>query len=69
MCESDPPLPEPMCVQVCRVDALTYTEWEEEVPEEVKRSEIEIGLESLMDNHGLDKVMERVAQISRTVKR
>jgi benzoyl-CoA reductase subunit BamC len=69
MCESDPPLPEPMCVQVCRVDALTYVEWEEEVPEEVKRSEIEIGLESLMDNHGLDKVLERVAQISRTVKR
>ncbi len=26
MCENDPPLKEPLCVQVCRVDALTYEE-------------------------------------------
>src|SRR3990170_4993962 len=28
MCEDDPPQTEPLCVQVCRVDALTYEETE-----------------------------------------
>ena len=34
MCEDDPPLPEPMCVQVCPHDALIYEEREEEDGEE-----------------------------------
>ena len=66
MCESDPPLSEPMCVQVCGTDALTYVEREEAVEEEAerKREELEAGLESLADRHGLRKVMEAVARIS-----
>ncbi len=70
MCESVPPLPEPMCVQVCRVDALTYVEWEEEVTEEeVNWDEVGIGLESLINKHGISKVVDRVAQMSKTLKR
>jgi len=63
MCEDDPPLEEPMCVQVCRCDALTYEEREEEGVEEVRPDELEIGLESLAGKYGLRTVMERVARM------
>src|SRR6185369_11926132 len=36
MCEDVPALSVPMCVQVCRVGALTYEEREEEREEETK---------------------------------
>jgi len=66
MCESDPPLEEPMCVQWCLTDALTYEEREEEVDEEEEApEEIETGLESLADKFGLDKVMEVVDRMSK----
>jgi len=64
MCESEPPLEEPVCVQVCLVDALTYEEREEEVEEEVKVDELEMGLEALIDKYGLDKVSDTLARIS-----
>jgi len=70
MCADDPTLPEPMCVQVCRCDALTYFEWEEKIkPEDAKRDDIEVGLESLMSRYGIDKVVDMAAQISKTMKR
>jgi benzoyl-CoA reductase subunit BamC len=66
MCESDPPLPEPMCVQWCIADALTYEEREEEVEEEeTAREEIETGLESLANKYGLEKIVDTVARMSR----
>ena len=68
MCEDDPPVEVPMCVQVCRVGALTYEEYEEEVPEEkeeIKREKIEVGLESLVDEYGWQKVMETAARLAR----
>lgn len=66
MCESEPELPEPMCVKWCIVDALTYEEREEEMEEEeVVLEEIEIGLEALANRHGLDKVIDTVARMSR----
>jgi len=66
MCEDDPPQKEPLCVQVCRHDALTYEESEEEVvEEEVKRGEMEMGLESLVDKYGMQKVMDTVARMSK----
>ncbi len=68
MCESDPPLEEPKCVEVCLVDALTYEEREEEVEEEVQLNEMEIGLESLVDKYGLDKIMEAVARLAASEK-
>jgi len=69
MCESDPPLAEPMCVQWCLADALTYEEKEEEVEEEEeKREEMEIGLESLANKYGLQKIMDTIARMSMSKK-
>ena len=69
MCEDDPPLSEPLCVQVCGPDALTYVEREEEVTEEeVKRDEMEIGLKSLANKYGLQKLMDTVALMSMSKK-
>jgi len=68
MCESDPPLEEPMCVKWCLTDALTYEEREEEAEEEEKRGEMEIGLESLANKHGLQKLMETIARMSMSKK-
>lgn len=67
MCESDPALPEPMCVKWCLADALTYVEREEDAPAEEKETqeEIEIGLESLADRHGWQKIMDTVARMSK----
>ena len=69
MCEDDPPLSEPMCVQVCPHDALVYIETEEEGEEEEQREEMEIGLEALAKKYGLQKVMDAVARMSMSKKR
>jgi benzoyl-CoA reductase subunit BamC len=65
MCESDPTLEKPLCVQWCLVEALTYEVREEEVEEEVKQDDVERGLAALVDKHGLQKVMETVDRISK----
>ena len=49
----------------CLNDALIYEEREEEVEEEEKREELEIGLESLANKYGLEKIMDIVARMSR----
>ena len=41
----EPPLDEPLCVQVCACDALVYAEREEEVTNEETLEEIEVGLQ------------------------
>ena len=64
MCEDDPPQEEPLCVKWCINDALTYEEREEEVEEEVKLDEMELGLESLIDKHGIQKVRDAIARMS-----
>jgi benzoyl-CoA reductase subunit BamC len=68
MCESDPPLEEPMCVQWCLADALTFEEKEMEAEEEEKREEMEIGLESLANKYGFQKIMETIARMSLSKK-
>ncbi len=68
MCESVPALEEPMCVQVCGTDALTYVEREverEEKPQQ-KRGEIEGGLESLVNQYGMEAVIESLKQMSKS---
>lgn len=67
MCESVPPLDEPMCVQVCEADALTYVEREVEREEkpQVTRGEVEVGLEFLVQQHGIEAVMERLSEMSK----
>jgi len=64
MCEDDPPQEEPLCVQWCLNNALTYEEREEEAEEEVKLEDMEIGLESIVDKYGLQKVIDAIARIS-----
>jgi benzoyl-CoA reductase subunit BamC len=65
MCEDeDDPQEKPLCVQWCLNDALIYEEREEEVEEEVKQEDVEIGLESMIDKYGLEKVMDTVARLS-----
>ena len=70
MCESDPPLEQPMCVQWCLADALTYEEREEEVEEEEEenREEVEIGLESLANKYGWQKIKEIITRMSMSKK-
>lgn len=66
MCEDDPTITEPICVQVCRCGALSYAEWEEEVAETPeRRTEMEIGLESLINRFGEDKVAVAFEQLSK----
>ena len=61
-CESEPPLEEPMCVQWCITDALTYEEREEEVEEETEFERLERALDVLIEEHGLDAVAEALAR-------
>jgi benzoyl-CoA reductase subunit BamC len=65
MCEDDPPQEKPLCVQWCLNDALTYEEREEEVEEEVKLEDVEIGLGSMVDKYGLQKVLDTVARMAK----
>jgi benzoyl-CoA reductase subunit BamC len=64
MCESDPTLEKPLCVQWCITDALTYEAREEEAEEEARPEDVEIGLEALVEKYGLEKVAETVARLS-----
>jgi len=68
MCESDPPLEKPMCVQWCLNEALIYEEREEEVDEEVSQEELEVGLESLANKYGFNNIMDVVARMSESKK-
>ncbi|MGI5875537.1 MAG: (4Fe-4S)-binding protein [Dethiobacteria bacterium] len=65
MCESVGLAPgeEPMCVQVCSVDALVYEEREEEAVEETPLGEVERGLKALVDKYGLEKVANNVSRM------
>ncbi len=68
MCENEPPLEKPMCVQACEPGCLTYREREEEGEKEEKKEvqgQMEIGLESLVNKHGLKKVKEAFARMSK----
>jgi len=65
MCEGEE---EPLCVQWCLADALTYEEREEEGDEEETREEMEMGLEALAKEHGLQKIMDAVARMSMSKK-
>ena len=64
MCESDPPLAEPMCVQWCFNDVLTYEEREEEVDEEIRAGDAEVGVETLVDKYGLERVIDILVRMS-----
>jgi benzoyl-CoA reductase subunit BamC len=68
MCESDPPLEQPMCVDACTFDALTYEEREVEVEkkeEEVKREEMQLAYEVLVKKYGKKKVLDTFTRLSK----
>jgi benzoyl-CoA reductase subunit BamC len=66
MCEGEE---EPLCVKWCLVDALTYEEREAVIEAaSAGPGEIETGLEALVNKHGLEKVMDMVAQLSKAKK-
>jgi len=70
MCESDPPLEKPMCVQWCLNDALIYEEREEEVVEEEPGpAELEIGLEALINKHGMQRLLDAMEHLSHKAAR
>lgn len=64
MCESDPTLEEPMCVQWCLADALVFEERAEEVEEEEKAEDVDIGLEALANKFGWENIVDAVARMS-----
>ena len=67
MCEDEPPLAKPKCVEWCINDALIYEEREEEVEEpEASAPDIEIGIGALIDKHGLQQVLDAVARMSKS---
>jgi benzoyl-CoA reductase subunit BamC len=65
MCESDPSLSEPMCVQWCLADALVYEEREEEAEVVEEPEEIEIGLEAMAHKFGWQKILDAAARMSK----
>jgi len=66
MCEGEE---KPLCVTWCLSDVLTYEEREVEVEEEeVKPEQLDIGLESLADKYGVQKVLDAVARMSKQDK-
>jgi benzoyl-CoA reductase subunit BamC len=65
MCEDDPQQEKPLCVQWCLNEALTNEEREEEVEEEVKPEDIEIGLKAMIDKYGREKVIDTMARMSK----
>lgn len=64
MCEDDPPREKPMCVEWCLNEVLTYEEREEEVEESVEMQDVEIGLTSMIDKYGMDKIADAIARMS-----
>ncbi len=69
MCEDDPAQKEPLCVQWCLAEALTYEEIEEEVEEEEgKPGDVETGLESLVNKYGWQKLADTYARKSTSKK-
>jgi benzoyl-CoA reductase subunit BamC len=65
MCEGED---EPLCVKWCITDALVLEVREEEVEVVEEQEELDIGLASLIEKHGKQKVMAAVARMSSSSK-
>ncbi len=61
MCEGED---EPQCVKWCITDALVLEEREIEVEVGDEPEELDVGLASLIEKHGLQKLMDAVARMS-----
>jgi benzoyl-CoA reductase subunit BamC len=65
MCEGED---EPLCIKWCVNDALILEEREEEVEAVEEREELELGLSSLANKHGLQQIIDTVARMSNAKK-
>ena len=67
MCEDEPPLAEPLCVTVCQPGCLTYEvrQLETAVNEPEEREVMARGLESLLNQHGIEAVIENLKRLSK----
>ena len=65
MCESDPTIKEPLCVQWCLADALTYEEREEEAAHAITPEQVDEGLVALANKHGWDKIIDAVDRLKK----
>ena len=67
MCEDDPELEKPMCVQMCLNDVLIYEEREEEVEESINQDDLETGVEALINKYGLQNIIDTVNRKSQRI--
>jgi len=66
MCESDPTLAEPLCVQWCLADALVYEEVEvDERAAQETVEELDAGLQALAHRHGWSKVLDAAQRMKK----
>ncbi len=69
MCESDPTLDEPMCVQWCLAEALVYEEREEVIEDGEEEAaevyDVDSGIEALAVKHGWDKIIDAVERLAK----
>ncbi|TSA12050.1 MAG: (4Fe-4S)-binding protein [Betaproteobacteria bacterium] len=67
MCEDEPPLAEPLCVTVCEPGCLTYAvrQVEAEVDAPAEREAMARGLASLVNQHGIEAVIENLKRVSK----
>ena len=65
MCEGED---EPLCIKWCVNDALILEEREEDVEAVAEREELELGLSSLANKHGLQQIIDTVARMSKAKK-
>jgi benzoyl-CoA reductase subunit BamC len=59
----------PLCVDWCLSDVLKYEEREVEVEEEPKLDELQLGVASLIDRFGLQKLQDTVARMTKPAKK
>ncbi len=62
MCEGEE---EPLCVKWCVDDALTLEIREVEVEEQETKEDLDIGIESLADKYGLQKLQDAIARLTK----
>jgi benzoyl-CoA reductase subunit BamC len=67
MCESDPTIEEPLCVQWCLAGALVFEKREVVEAEDDQNAveEVDLGLEALAHKHGWSKVIDAVERMSK----
>ena len=67
MCEDAPPLAEPLCVTVCQPGCLTYAarQVETQVDALEEREAMQRGLQSLVDQHGIEAVVDKLKRLSK----